>query len=155
MPRWSIRDFIDLLHREHGSALVEFSLFLPMLILMLMGVVDLGLAIQQRMIVQEAAHAGALYATLSGKNEDVAGMQSAAKSAGAGAANLVVNTPVLYCASSATGVKTQGSPGCSTSSLEWAQVTTSASLPALFGYQFGSISFNLFTLNGFSEMRVR
>ncbi len=124
---------------------------------MLIGVVDLGLAVEQEMVVQDAAHAGALYATLNGKNEDTQGMHDAAVAAGAGDTYLVVPTPVLYCASSATGTKTQGSgsPACPPYSLEWAQVTTSASLPALFGYQFGSVSFTTFTLNGFSEMRVR
>ena len=46
---------------ESGSALVEFSLILPILLLMLIGVTDLGISIEQAMVVSEAAHAGTMY----------------------------------------------------------------------------------------------
>ncbi len=139
---------------EQGSALVELSLFLPFFLLMLLGVADVGLGIQKAMIVQQAAHAGAMCATLSGK-DTVSAMQTAATNAAAagGIASLTV-TPQFLCASSPTGTRSVVSaPPCPTSTpLEWAAVSTSYNFSALFGYPGLPASF---ALTGFSEIRVK
>ncbi len=50
--------------REHGQALVEFALILPLLIFVVMGVFDLGWGIYSYTVVSSAAREGAHYATL-------------------------------------------------------------------------------------------
>jgi Flp pilus assembly protein TadG len=48
---------------EAGGAGVEFAVIAPMLVLAIVGTVDLGLGLYQNMQVQNAAQAGAVYAT--------------------------------------------------------------------------------------------
>ncbi len=49
--------------REHGQALVEFALVLPLLILLVVGVFDLGWGIYCYTVVSSAAREGARYGT--------------------------------------------------------------------------------------------
>lgn len=51
---------------QKGTAAIEFGLAIPLLLVMLMGVVELGFAIYQGMQVYAAAEAGALYAAQNG-----------------------------------------------------------------------------------------
>jgi Flp pilus assembly protein TadG len=52
--------------RESGVAAVEFAIIAPLLAIILVGVTELGFAVRQQMQVQEAAAAGAQYASLKG-----------------------------------------------------------------------------------------
>ncbi len=47
---------------REGTAAIEFGLIAPLLLFILVGVVELGVAVRQAMQVQDAAEAGALYA---------------------------------------------------------------------------------------------
>lgn len=58
------------LHRERGSTLVEFALVLPFLALMASGVIEFGLAIQDRMTVQAAARTGVRVGSAAGATVD-------------------------------------------------------------------------------------
>jgi Flp pilus assembly protein TadG len=49
---------------DHGLAAVEFAMVAPLLILMLIGMIDLGAGFYRRMQVETASHAGAQYAAL-------------------------------------------------------------------------------------------
>jgi Flp pilus assembly protein TadG len=51
-----------------GAAAIELAIVAPMLAIILVGVAELGFAIRERMQVQEAAAAGALYAAQHGWN---------------------------------------------------------------------------------------
>jgi Flp pilus assembly protein TadG len=51
-----------------GAAAIELAIVAPMLAIVLVGVAELGFAIRERMQVQEAAAAGALYAAQHGWN---------------------------------------------------------------------------------------
>jgi len=51
-----------------GGAVIEFALIMPLLVLFLVGLSDLGLAAYDAMEVQAAAEAGAQYAALNGWN---------------------------------------------------------------------------------------
>ena len=148
-------------HGERGSALVEFSLFLPFFLLMLLGVTDVGLGIQKAMIVQQAAHAGAMCATLSStpSGSDMAAAVSAIQTAAnntasAGGIAALTVTPQFLCASSPTGTRTVVStvPCPASTPLQWAAVSTSYNFSALFGYPGLPASF---ALTGFSEVRVK
>lgn len=63
MQRWS-RRLASLLRAEHGNAALEFALAAPLLVALLVPVADLGMAFSQKIQVQQAAQAGAQYATI-------------------------------------------------------------------------------------------
>jgi Flp pilus assembly protein TadG len=53
---------------ESGTAAIEFALFLPFLLLLLSGVVELGFSAYEAMQVNNAVDAGAIYAAKNGWN---------------------------------------------------------------------------------------
>lgn len=141
----------DLLSEE-GSVVIEFCLILPILVLLFVGVVDLGLGVQQAIIVTEAAHAGTAYSSLPGKSSDVQGMQNAALAAAGGTSSLSA-VATNWCGCNANGTPVSCSSTCSGASpMVYAQVTTTATVPVLLGYPGLPASFSL---NGFSAVRVR
>jgi len=62
-------------HAEAGTAAVEFGLFLPLFVILLVGLVEIGFAMFGSMQVYSAVEAGALYAAKNGWN--AAGISSA------------------------------------------------------------------------------
>jgi Flp pilus assembly protein TadG len=68
-----------LLGARDGSAAVEFSIAAPVLTIILVPMVDIGMAVYQQMQVQDAAQAGAQYAMAHGWNSS--SIQSAVTSA--------------------------------------------------------------------------
>jgi len=68
---------LKIVSSEAGTSLVEVSIFLPMLLLVLMGVADFGRAYYLAIEVEGAAHAGAVYGAQ--HVTDTTGMQNAAK----------------------------------------------------------------------------
>jgi Flp pilus assembly protein TadG len=67
----------NIVSSEAGNSLVETGLFLPVLLLLLMGVADFGRAYYLAIEVAGAAHAGAVYGAQN--ITDTTGMQNAAK----------------------------------------------------------------------------
>lgn len=65
---------------NRGQALVEFALMLPILLLLVVGVMEFGLIINQYMVVAEAAREGARSAALGGSNATVTTVVRAAAS---------------------------------------------------------------------------
>ena len=65
-------------YRERGDGLVEFALILPILMLVLMGIVDLGRAVYAYNVVANSAREGARYGIAS--PSDTIGMIYAARS---------------------------------------------------------------------------
>jgi hypothetical protein len=57
--------------RERGSALVEFALCLPLLLVVIAGIVDFGFAFQRYEVLTNAAREGARLATLPQYNGDL------------------------------------------------------------------------------------
>jgi hypothetical protein len=49
-----------------GNATIEFALVAPLFLLLLVGVIDLGYAFYEQMVVEDAVEAGAAYASLHG-----------------------------------------------------------------------------------------
>jgi Flp pilus assembly protein TadG len=87
---------MSLLADDRGSALVEFALFLSVIILLLVGVADYSFAIHEAMQVQEAASAGAAWGAIPGNESNTSGMQSAAASAATGVPGFTVNASNLW-----------------------------------------------------------
>lgn len=61
--------------REHGNALVEFALVLPLLLLVFAGIVDFGLLFQRLEVLTNAAREGARIAVLPAAYGDAAVQQ--------------------------------------------------------------------------------
>ncbi len=138
---------------ESGSALLELTLILPVICLMLAAVVDLGLGIQQSMVVAEAARAGTAFGSIPGNDMDYAGMQRASAGAGVNLQSFTA-TASEWCSCSPNGALVNCTGSCPSGGkpLAYVQVTTSAVLPAAFNYVGLPASFNL---SGFSAIRVR
>lgn len=58
----------DLRLANRGTAALEFALFAPMLLILLVGVIELGDGVFESMQVQDAAEAGAVYVSKHGWN---------------------------------------------------------------------------------------
>jgi len=90
---------------RRGSAAIEFAIVAPLLVLLAAGTLELGSAVVQKMEVQDAAAAGALYATENGW--DQAGIAAAVAAAKPGKGVSASPAPALYCGCpTAAGVTT-------------------------------------------------
>ncbi|HTG48712.1 MAG TPA: TadE/TadG family type IV pilus assembly protein [Actinomycetota bacterium] len=69
------------LGRERGSAVVEFALVLPLVLILVLGLVQVGLVARDRLLVEAAARAGARAAAV---QDDPAAIAAAATAAAAG-----------------------------------------------------------------------
>jgi Flp pilus assembly protein TadG len=80
---------------NHGAALVELALLLPVLMLLVVGAIDFGRAYFVYLEVVSAAHAGAEYGSL--HPTDTTGMSTAATQSAPNVSNLTVPTAVYGC----------------------------------------------------------
>jgi Flp pilus assembly protein TadG len=101
---------------ERGQSLVELAFVLPVLLLLLVGIIEIGRFAYYSILVSNAARAGAQYGAQSlATAKDVAGIRAAANNDGQGGAGLTV-TPTQLC-------------GCSGASLSGACPATLCVLP--------------------------
>jgi Flp pilus assembly protein TadG len=80
---------------ESGTAALEFGLAAPLLLIMLMGLVELGSAMYQTMQVYNAVEAGALYAAKNGY--DAAAISAAVVNATGTPGITATPAPVQFC----------------------------------------------------------
>jgi Flp pilus assembly protein TadG len=80
---------------NHGAAMVELALLLPVLMLILVGAIDYGRAYFVYLEVVNAAHAGAEYGSLN--PTDTTGISDAATASAPNVSNLTVPTAVYGC----------------------------------------------------------
>lgn len=117
-----------------GIALVEFALVAPLLLLLLAGVLDYGMALRMASSVAAAARAGAQYGSASPANgSDAAGIRAAAANAAPDVHNLSVTSGTACQCSGGGVVSCTGSCGAS-QMMVYVQVTAQATAPALFQY---------------------
>jgi Flp pilus assembly protein TadG len=104
---------IENLPYRKGTAAVEFALLAPILMTLLAGVVEIGMAAYQAMQVQAAVEAGALYAAKYGAS-NLSGITQAVLNATGTAGITASPAPLVFCGCpSATGVVSQNS-NCTT-----------------------------------------
>ena len=131
----------DRAHRPHrfapecGTSLLEMALVLPILLLLLMGILDIGRYAEFSILMANAAHAGAQYGAQSVvnaadstgiANAAVSDAQSALTASGVSSSACVCNNP---------GVGTTCTFPCSSgAALTYVQVTTTGTFHSLFGY---------------------
>jgi Flp pilus assembly protein TadG len=101
---------------ESGNAAIEFGLFIPVLLILLTGTVELGFLMYEAMQVNNAVEAGALYAAANGFN--AASITSAVTNASVLPTGLNALTatpaPTQFCGCpTAAGVTNLGNPPCS------------------------------------------
>jgi Flp pilus assembly protein TadG len=138
---------------ERGSALIEFSLLISVLLLLFLGIVDSAIAVRQGMVVANAADAGALYGASEGNANNTAGMATAALNAATGVAGMTASA-TTWCSCSAGGTNVSCSSTCSTYDLpmQYVQVQTSATYYVLFRSSGIPLSIGL---SGSATMRAR
>jgi len=117
-----------------GASFVELALVLPLFLLMLIPVVDLGRGFYAAIEVASAAHAGALYGVENPSDTD--GMVQAAK---AGASNLSgVTATAKYgceCSDGTSDVASCSStPSCTYNYVTYVDVTVTSPYKTVFGY---------------------
>lgn len=83
------------LRDRHGGAALEFAFLTSVLVLIMLGVVDLGNAAQQTIRLETAARAGAQYAL--GYPRDRAGIEEQVRTALAGWTDITIAPAVLCC----------------------------------------------------------
>lgn len=135
------RSWFELFHREEGVALVEFGIVTPFLIMLLLGLVELGRFTYYSILVGNAAHAGAAYGSQSDTNaQDVTGMQNTAVADGQGL-SAITATASTVCScwnnTSATSVSctTAVTTACPSGvRVVYAQVTVTGTFHPLFHY---------------------
>jgi Flp pilus assembly protein TadG len=129
---------------QGGQALIEFAFIVMVMALLALGVVDFALAIQQGMLVQEAATAGALYGSLDTFNANQPSLsQYAGSVAGVGAKGLTT-TVTSYCVCSLGGAVIFCTNSCSGDKPQmYVQSTATSSFASMFPYNILPSSFNL------------
>jgi Flp pilus assembly protein TadG len=151
--------------KQRGQALLELALTLPILLLLTLGLIELGRLAYYNIEVSDAARAGVQFGTQSlAYAADTAGITTAAQSDAPdlGAGTITV-TPVQYCDCPGTGsAGACPAAGCSYP-LVYLKVTTTYTYTPLFNYLAVSNIFNLsnatlsatYTLTGNAIMPVR
>jgi len=140
---------------RQGSALIEFSLMIMVLMMLSIGVVDFGLAIEQGIVVSSAAHAGAEYGATEGNSNNTASMQTAALNAGKSLGSTLTATATTWCTCTAGSLTTVSCTSlCSLYDppIQYVQVQTTATVPILL--RFSGLPRTI-PLNGNSTLRAR
>jgi len=157
-----------------GVAAVEMAFIAPILVMLALGMVDFGLGIYTKMLVSNAADAGAAYALRNASNYS-AGSAATFNTAIANAAQSAVTIPTLlsngamtagaseeYCCAGMTNCNATTPPSCA-SDLPvgtYVQVTTSTQYTTFLPYNLASsvLSFNItnpVTLTAVSTVRIQ
>jgi uncharacterized membrane protein len=98
---------------RNGTAAIEFALLAPLLLILLTGIVEIGMAVFQDIQVQAAAEAGALYAAKYGSN-DLTAIALAVTNATGTSGITAAPAPQVFCGCpTASGITSQGAD-CST-----------------------------------------
>jgi Flp pilus assembly protein TadG len=143
------------LRDRKGVSTLEFGLVAPVLILVLLGVFDLGNALQQSIRLESAARAGAQYAFAYPGDE--AGIAAAVRANLTGWSNVVVQRPVRVCkCADGTGVdcSTGTCDGGATLPITYISVTVTRPFVGISPLT-ASIFSSLTTLTGNVEIRLQ
>ena len=139
------RRWRDICHPQSGQSLVEVALMLPFLLLLLLGVIEIGRFLYIGILIGNAARAGASYGVQSlVKSVDTVGIQNAAdndfQNNGQNVGNLTVTSSVS-CGCDSSGTVTAaactGTGAGTCAAGQWAvtvTVTASGTFNSLFSY---------------------
>lgn len=126
---------------ESANALIEFALIIPAFIVLLLGVLNYGIALQKYGAVADSARAGAEAALVHGYYTNTANMQlvAAASAASAGIANYNAAATNFCTCSPGSGITIPCGSFCANygQAAMYAQVTVTGVVPLLFGHAVG------------------
>jgi Flp pilus assembly protein TadG len=145
----------SLTRSDSGTALAEIALVLPLLVLVLIGLIEVGRFGSYTILVGNAARAGVQYGAQNTVTAfDTAGMQNRAKSDGQNITGLTA-TASSFCQCADGTASTCLATDCSTSHrIVFVQVLTSATIPSLTNSAFLPASLRTTTIQGKAVMRV-
>jgi Flp pilus assembly protein TadG len=139
---------------ESGQSLLEMTLLTPVLLLLLIGIMEVGRFAYYSIEVTNAARAAVQYGAQSlADSRDIAGLRQAALNDASDVSGVSVNPTVLCACSESPSTYAAICPaiGCSGHPVVFVQVDTTANITPLFHYPgFPS----RFTANGHAIMRV-
>lgn len=129
-------------HSQAGLALVEFAMILPLLMMLLIGLVELGRLAYFAVEIGNAAHAGAQYGSQSASNAvNTTGISNAAKADGINSISAldVSSSVVCSCWTGSVTTSTPTAAACgqacaSGRAVTYVQVTVSGTISPLFNY---------------------
>jgi Flp pilus assembly protein TadG len=140
--------------RDRGQSLVELAFVVPLLLLLLVGIVEIGRFAFYSIVVSNAARAGAQYGAQSLANAaDTAGIATAAKNDGQGGTGLTITSNQLCGCSGATLSGACPATLCAlpNHALVYVQVQVVGAFPSLFRYPGLPASISVTSVE---EMRV-
>lgn len=120
---------------QSGQSLVEVAFVVPVLLLLMVGIIEIGRFAYFSVLVSNSAHAGAQYGAQSLiASHDTNGIRQAARNDGQipGITLNVTSSQLCGCTSTALGGCPSGG-GC-TNPLVYVQVTASETVPSMFRY---------------------
>lgn len=138
-----------------GIAAIEFAIIIPMLMLMFVGLVDLGIGVYRSMEVKNAAQAGAEYAVVNGFNASA--ISTAVTSATRYSSIAASPAPTQFCGcASNTGV-TNATCGatCSNGFTAGTYVTVSAAATYYSSLIYSRLFPKSFALTAISTVRIK
>jgi Flp pilus assembly protein TadG len=152
----SSRNFLRGLRQDHGTSVLEMALLTPLLLLLLLGIIEVGRYAELGILVANAARAGAQYGAQNQTTAaDPTGMQNAAVNDAQGAITTSQVTAVELCGCSAStlGSACPVPSACATPlyPITYVQVRTQGTYNSLFHYP--GIPTSL-TVSGAAQMRV-
>lgn len=137
---------------DSGQAILELAMMLPVALILLLGIAEIGRYANESIVVYHAARAGVQYAAQNTVTaSDTAQIIQAAKDDAPGVANLSV-TPSIYCTCADGDSSTCQPTDCSGSRIiEYVKVDTETQIQSLFHYPGLP---QAFTVKGQDIMRV-
>jgi Flp pilus assembly protein TadG len=139
---------------ERGNAAIEFAIVLPMLMTMVVGTVDYGIAMTQQMEVQHAAQAGAEFAALHGFDSSQISNAVSNATALSGLSVSPAPTQACGCPSGSTISSVSCTDTCTSGATAGTYVTVSAQATYTTILPYPGIP-NSFTLTGQSVVRIQ
>lgn len=123
----------QLLQAEEGTAMIEFSLLLPLLVVLLIGTINYTIFLEQQMVLTHGAATGAAYASLPGKSSDKAGIQTAVLAAMPTLQQATTTSSTYWtCTPGGSHVASQSTCSDGKTPHQWVEVELSAKAPAVF-----------------------
>ena len=123
------------LREESGSALVEFAVFISVLVLIFLGVADYAFYIKAKMELQDAVASAAAYGSVPGNESNFSGMENVATSQIQGVSNPTVTATNTYaCSPGGTSVTAGSLCTGNVTPYKYVVVTASATVPRSFVY---------------------
>jgi Flp pilus assembly protein TadG len=140
---------------DSGSALAEIAIVLPLLVLLLIGLMEVGRYGNYTIVAGNAARSGVQYGAQNLETAaDITGMQTRALSDGQNLSGLTA-TASNYCECADGSTSTCLATDCPTSHrIVYVQVLTSATIPSLTNFAYLPAALRTVTVRGQAVMRV-